>query len=280
MRPPCLPILEQKLPAHLPIITPLERLPPRHQTLKDGLHHHAPEGLSHVLGGGLAEVEGARHAEFRVEGLGGVGVDGEGAGGGGGVKGDEVRLAAADDDEGGRRREGVESLGRDGGAEGAEVFLADLCVSGFVSCVFWEEKGGVRVSGAAGRTYAAEEVADEDYQHAAVFGGGVEGFEGDGGVVCVEDGEVIDGAEVGRGGRFLGDSDVAGELAVGADWFGGVVIGVLWILGRGGGPCLGIERFGGFGHGHGLYTHLCSEEFQILEFEIRSVSQGHEVRSQ
>lgn len=75
---------------------------------------------------GFAEVEGACHAEFGVELFRGVGVDGEGAGGGGGIEGDEVWLAAADDDEGGRCGKSLEGFGGDGGAEGAEVFLAVL----------------------------------------------------------------------------------------------------------------------------------------------------------
>lgn len=215
----------------------------------------------HILGGRLAEVEGAHHAEFGVEGLGGVGVDGEGAGGGGGVEGDEVRLAAADDEEGGGGRERVQSLGRDGGAEAAEVFLADLfCSEGCQSQVPpWEQGAPDYRETRGGRTYPAKEMADEDDEDAAGVGGVVEAPEGDGIAVRIEDGEVIDGAELGCGGWFLGDFDVAGEIAVRANGFGGVVAGVVFVLGRGGGPGLGTGRFGGFGHGHCLYTHACRE---------------------
>ena len=77
-------------------------------------------------------MEGAGHAEDRVEFLRRVRVDGEGAGGRGGVEGDQGRVAAADDGEGGGDGERGEVGGGDGGAEGAEVFLAVL-----------ERKGGV-----------------------------------------------------------------------------------------------------------------------------------------
>jgi hypothetical protein len=109
-------------------------------------------------------------------------------------------------------------------------------------------------------------MADEDDEDAAGVGGVVEALEGDGVAVRIEDGEVIDGAEVGCGGWFLGDFDVAAELAVWANGFGGVVTGVVFILGRGGGPGLGTGRFGGFGHGHCLYTHGCREDSTNLSW--------------
>lgn len=115
----------------------------------------------------LAEVEGACHAEFGIELLGGVGVDGEGAGSCGGVEGDEVWLAATDDDEGGGDGKGVEGLGGDGGAEGAEVFLAVLWKD--VSIILGEERELRKAVEVEGRTYSAEEVADEDYEDSPVF---------------------------------------------------------------------------------------------------------------
>ena len=107
-------------------------------------------------------MEGAGHAEDRVEFLRRVRVDGEGAGGRGGVEGDQGRVAAADDGEGGGDGERGEVGGGDGGAEGAEVFLAVLERKAGVSFLRlglgWWVRGG--------DTYAAEEVPDEDYQDA------------------------------------------------------------------------------------------------------------------
>lgn len=71
-------------------------------------------------------MEGAGHAEGGVEALGGVGVDGEGAGGGALVHGDEVGLAAADDCDFRGGGEGEEGGGGEDGGEGAQVFLAVL----------------------------------------------------------------------------------------------------------------------------------------------------------
>ena len=80
----------------------------------------------HVVRPGFAKVEGACHAELGVELFCGVGVDGERTGSCGGIEGDEIWLAAADDNEGGGCREGIERFGGDGGAKTAEVFLAVL----------------------------------------------------------------------------------------------------------------------------------------------------------
>lgn len=61
-----------------------------------------------------------------VQALGGVGVDGEGAGGGARVHRDEVGLAAAYDGDFGWGGEGEEGGGGEDGGEGAEIFLAVL----------------------------------------------------------------------------------------------------------------------------------------------------------
>lgn len=87
--------------------------------------------------------------------------------------------------------------GGDGGREGADVFLAVLWVKGRTR-QFWFEAcgaGGGREKGA----YAAEEMADEDDEGflGVALGVGVEGLEGVGDAVDVEDGEVGDARDVG-----------------------------------------------------------------------------------
>lgn len=153
-------MLEDEFASDLEVIAASESVAARSQSLVDGAHDGGGEGVLHVLRGLVAEAEGAGHAEAGVELFGRVGVDGVGAFGFADVHGDEVRLAAADDDDFGGGVEGGESGGREGGGERTEVFLAVL------------ERAGISVSNVellgfdiiVLESYAAEEVADEDYE--------------------------------------------------------------------------------------------------------------------
>ena len=132
MHPHHLPLLDQELATHLPVVAALERLAALAQALVEGADDDGQQGGLDVFGS-AAQVEGAGHAELGIELFRRVGVDGEGAGGRGGVEGDQRWVAAADDDEGGGHGQAGEVGRRDGGAEGAQVFLAVL------------EEGGVLV---------------------------------------------------------------------------------------------------------------------------------------
>lgn len=119
-------LLDHELAAHLPEIAAGERFAARAEGLDEGAERGRGDAKLHVFGRFGAEVEGAGHAEGGVEALGGVGVDGEGAGGGARVHGDEVGLAAAYDGDFDGVGEGEEGGGGEDGREGAEVFLAVL----------------------------------------------------------------------------------------------------------------------------------------------------------
>ena len=118
--------LDHELAADLPVVATLEGIAAGAEALDDGLHGGAEDAALDVVGLGLAEVEGADHAELLVERAVRVAVDGVRAGRGFGVDGDELGLAAADDGDGGGDGEVLEGAGGDGGGEGAKVFLAVL----------------------------------------------------------------------------------------------------------------------------------------------------------
>ena len=123
MTPAHPPALKHKLPPNLAIVAPAKHVAAAAEFLDDALEDDAPERALHVFRVGGAKGEGFGHVEGGVEGPRGVGVNGVGAGSFGSVHGDEGGAAAADDDEGGVEGEGG---GREGGGEGADVFLAVL----------------------------------------------------------------------------------------------------------------------------------------------------------
>lgn len=123
---PCaLSILEQELPTHLLEVAALERILARADALEDGLHRVDDHVRLHV-GRSCAELERPCHAQQIVDFARGVGVDWEWAGRGFGVHWDQLRLSATNDSYEGRRRQGEEGIGRDGGGQRAQVFLAVL----------------------------------------------------------------------------------------------------------------------------------------------------------
>ena len=126
MTPDDLPVCEQELASDLPEVAAAQRPPPAGDELGKGLDDDGEEGLLDVGGRLRAHAHGVGHAEGVVQPAGRVGVDGEPARGRVGVEGDEVRVPAADDDDLRGGGEGKEAFGRDGRAEGAEVFLAVL----------------------------------------------------------------------------------------------------------------------------------------------------------
>lgn len=137
MTPPDLPIHEPKLATDLLEVAALEGAPAAHHALIHALDHDGQQRRLDVVRPGRAKLQGARHAEPFVQQARRVRVDGKAAGRGGCVHGDERGFAAADDDEGrGCGGEGglAEGFGRDGGGEGADVFLAVLWV---VSLAVW-----------------------------------------------------------------------------------------------------------------------------------------------
>lgn len=107
-------VFKQKFPAHLPIIAAFSRTPPAFEALDKGSGHDGEERFLHVLRTLGAEIERSGHAEEVVEFARGVGVDGEGAVGGLSVHGDEIGMAAADDDDLRGCGKGVECFGSDG----------------------------------------------------------------------------------------------------------------------------------------------------------------------
>lgn len=80
----------------------------------------------HVFGTFGAEAESADHAELCIQFLGGVGVDRVGASGFSYVHGNQIGLAAANDDNVGWGWERFEGIGSDGGRKTAEILLTDL----------------------------------------------------------------------------------------------------------------------------------------------------------
>jgi hypothetical protein len=133
----------------------------------------------HVLGAFHADVDGEDHAEAFEERARRLGVDGEGAAGFQLVEGNQLRVAAADDDDARGRRDREVFLHRDVVADRFEVGLAG----------------------------AAVEVADEDDELARVLGGRlvVEAAEGHGAAVGGVDGDVVGGCEGRAVGALVGD---------------------------------------------------------------------------
>lgn len=90
---------EQELAAHLAIVAAFGGSPAAFEALDKGGGHDGEKRFLHVLRALGAEIERSGHAEVVVEFARGVGVDGEWAVGGLSVHGDEIGMAAADDDD-------------------------------------------------------------------------------------------------------------------------------------------------------------------------------------
>lgn len=111
------------------------------QALGDAVEREVQEGFAGI-GGARAEGEGLGHAELGVEVLGGVGVDGEGAGGGVAVHADQRGGAAAYDDDVGWDGQAQQRRRGDGLCEGADVFLAVLIRAFVTNCSGAEDARG------------------------------------------------------------------------------------------------------------------------------------------
>lgn len=119
-------VFEEELATDLPVVTALEGASSRFEALINGANHGRGERVLHVFRAFGTEAHGTDHAQLCVEFLGWVGVDGIRAAGFSHIHGDEVGLAAADDDDLGRDGEGLESIGGYGGRKATEVFLTVL----------------------------------------------------------------------------------------------------------------------------------------------------------
>jgi hypothetical protein len=131
---PCaLSVLEQKFPAHLLHVAALQRILAGSETLEYRLHRVDQHVGVHVFGLG-AELKRPCHAQNVVELARGVGVDGKGTRCRLRVHGNQFRPPAADDCYESGCGQSKESVGGDGGREGAQEFLAVLAN---VSACFW-----------------------------------------------------------------------------------------------------------------------------------------------